>query len=166
MAVSDDLTRLIEPLVGDLGYEFVGLEYQSNPKNRLVRLYIDRPGIGVTLDDCELVSREVSALMDVEDPVSGQYTLEVSSPGLERPLFTAEQFRRFAGEKARVFLYEPLERRRKITAVIVGVDESAVLELDDAGERLHIDMNNIRRAHLAPDMDELLASGGHAGTRE
>ena len=162
MAVSDDLKRLIEPLVGDLGYEFVGLEYQSNPKNRLVRLYIDRPGVGVTLDDCELVSREVSALMDVEDPVSGHYTLEVSSPGLERPLFTDEQFRRFAGETARVYLHSPVESRRKITAVIVGI-EDGVLELDDAGQRLHVEMDNVRRAHLAPDLDELLAARGQTG---
>ncbi|NBB92557.1 MAG: ribosome maturation factor RimP, partial [Gammaproteobacteria bacterium] len=86
--MSDKLEALLAPLVADLGYEFVGIEYQSNPKNRLIRLYIDRPEEGIGVEDCERVSHEVSALLDVEDPVSGQYTLEVSSPGIERPLFT------------------------------------------------------------------------------
>ena len=103
------LTNLLKPLVEDLGYEFVGLEHRRSPKDAVLTLYIDRPdGIGV--DDCERVSREVAALLDVEDPIPGQYSLEVSSPGLDRPLFNAEQIESFAGEVARFTVFAPVEK--------------------------------------------------------
>lgn len=156
MAVSDKLEALLAPLVEDLGYEFVGIEYLSNPKNRVIRLYIDRPEVGIGVDDCERVSHEVSALLDVEDPVSGQYTLEVSSPGIERPLFTGSQFARFVGEDARVMMAVPVEGRRKFKGSIVSADEErVVLEVD--GERHELLVADIQRATLAPDMDALLA---------
>jgi ribosome maturation factor RimP len=158
--VSDKLQSLLAPLVEDLGYEFVGIEYQSNPKNRLIRLYIDRPEDGVGIEDCERVSREVSALLDVEDPVSGQYTLEVSSPGIERPLFTGAQFARFVGEMAKVMMTAPIDGRRKFKGVIVGADdEQVVLEID--GERHTLPVADVHRAHLAPDVDALLAEKRH-----
>lgn len=176
MAVSDKLESLLAPLVADLGYEFVGIEYQSNPKNRLIRLYIDRPqGLsegesedgsdgrskaGIGIDDCERVSREVSALLDVEDPISSQYTLEVSSPGIERPLFTGAQFARFIGEVARVVLIAPVEGRRRFKGEIVSADDEQVtLEVD--GERHDLDVADIQRANLAPDLDALLAEKRH-----
>jgi ribosome maturation factor RimP len=156
VAVSDKLEALLAPLVEDLGYEFVGIEYQSNPKNRLIRLYIDRPEVGVGVDDCERVSHEVSALLDVEDPVSGQYTLEVSSPGIERPLFKAAHFLRFVGEDARVLMNVPVEGRRKFKGRIVDADErQVVLEVDGAHRALPV--SDIQRAALAPDVDALLA---------
>jgi len=160
VAVSDKLEALLAPLVVDLGYEFVGIEYQSNPKNRLIRLYIDRPDAGIGVDDCERVSHEVSALLDVEDPVSGQYTLEVSSPGIERPLFTAAHFARFVGENAKVMMAVPIDGRRRFTGLIAGVDDGrVVLEVD--GERHALEVADIQRAHLAPDMDALLAQKRH-----
>jgi ribosome maturation factor RimP len=98
----------------------------------------------------------VSALLDVEDPVSGQYTLEVSSPGIERPLFTGAQFARFAGEVAKVMLAVPVEGRRKFKGVIVEADdESVILEID--GEKHTLTVADIQRANLAPDVDALLA---------
>ncbi|MDZ7790690.1 MAG: ribosome maturation factor RimP [Xanthomonadales bacterium] len=160
MAVSDKLQALLAPLVEDLGYEFVGIEYQSNPKNRVIRLYIDRPEVGIGIEDCERVSREVSALLDVEDPVSGQYTLEVSSPGIERPLFTGAHFERFVGEVAKVMLAIPMDGRRKFKGLIVGADEEqVVLEVD--GERYTLTVADIQRANLAPDVDALLAEKRH-----
>lgn len=160
MAVSDKLQGLLAPLVEDLGYEFVGIEYQSNPKNRLIRLYIDLPEVGIGVDDCERVSREVSALLDVEDPVSGQYTLEVSSPGIERPLFTGAQFGQFVGEMARVMLAVPVDGRRKFKGLIVSADdEQVVLEVD--GEQHALTVADIQRANLAPDVDALLAQKRH-----
>lgn len=156
MAVEDRIRSLIEPLVADLGYEFVGVEYLPNPKNRLVRVYVDRPECGVTLDDCAEVSREISALMDVEDPVSGQYTLEVSSPGIERPLFTPEHFRRFAGQRAVVHLDVPRDGRRKFTGDILDADETQVSLAVD-GQQVQIPVASIRRANLKPDLDEMLA---------
>ncbi|MFN2333968.1 MAG: ribosome maturation factor RimP, partial [Wenzhouxiangellaceae bacterium] len=100
MAVQNELDALLRPAIEALGYEFVGLEYVPNPKNRLVRIYIDRTPEGVTVDDCVEVSHEVSAVLELEDPVAGTYSLEVSSPGVDRPLFSLDQFRRFVGERA------------------------------------------------------------------
>lgn len=157
MAAIDRLNSLLKPLVEDLGYEFVGVEYLSNPKNRLVRIYIDRPEVGIGVDDCERVSHEVSALMDVEEPVSGQYTLEVSSPGLERPLFEPAHFQRFAGEQARIVMHVPIEGRRKFKGRIVRADEDVVvLEVD--GVDCELPLGGVHRATLAPDLDALLAS--------
>ncbi len=168
MSVQDDLSRLIRPVIEAMGFEYVGLEYLSNPKNRLVRIYIDREPEGISVDDCAAVSNEVSALLDVEDPVSGHYSLEVSSPGVERPLFEPEHYRRFAGERARVHLYAPLgdghddgrdnrrDNRRKLTGTIVAADDDrVVIEVD--GENIALAFDDIRRANLKPDMDALLA---------
>jgi len=162
MSVESDIQDIIGPLLADLGYEFVGVEYLSNPKNRVVRVYIDREGVGITVDDCALASREISALMDVEDPVKGHYTLEVSSPGVERPLFSTDQYLQFVGEKAVVYLYAPENGRRKFTGVIAGVDDDAVLlevEPSEGGgtEPVRLVLGNIRKAHLAPDLDALMA---------
>jgi ribosome maturation factor RimP len=156
MAATDRLEALLAPIVEDLGYEFVGLEYSSNPKNRLLRVYIDKPETGVDVDDCADVSREVSAVMDVEEPIPGQYTLEVSSPGIERPLFTAEHFLRFVGETARVQMLVPVDGRRRFKGRILGVDEG-VVRLDVDGEEFSLDVAGMEKARLAPDLDALFA---------
>jgi ribosome maturation factor RimP len=149
------LTELLQPLVEDLGYVFVGLEYQSSPKHAVLRIYIDRED-GVDIDDCSRVSHEVAALLDVEDPISGQYNLEISSPGLDRPLFTREQFEQFAGEQAQVSLYAPEGGRRNFKGRILGVeDDSLMLEQDGAEIVLHL--NNIAKARLVPDYEKLMS---------
>lgn len=156
MSIKDDLVGLIRPAVESLGYEFVGLEYLSNPKNRLVRVYIDRDPEGIGVEDCAEVSHEVSALLDVEDPIAGDYSLEVSSPGIERPLFEPEHFRRFCGEVAQVHLFWPVANRRKIKGVIRDADaERVVLETD--GQLYELAYEVIRRANLKPDLDALLS---------
>ena len=170
MSVQDELGRLIRPVIEAMGLEYVGLEYLSNPKNRLVRIYIDREPEGISVDDCADVSNEVSSLLDVEDPVSGHYSLEVSSPGVERPLFEPDHYRRFLGERATVRLFAPLDvgnrldvgsntsrtNRRKLTGLIVDADDDrVVLEVD--GEKTAIAFDTIRRANLKPDMDALLS---------
>ena len=147
------LTQLLQPLVEDLGYEFVGLEYSSNPKNPSLVIYIDRPG-GIAVEDCERVSREVAAVLDVEDPIPGHYDLEVSSPGLDRPLFTLEQFERFSGEVAQVSLFAPLDGRRKFKGKILGIQDGKV-RLDQDGAVVELDMGNIAKARLVPDYDSL-----------
>ncbi|MBT8050599.1 MAG: ribosome maturation factor RimP [Gammaproteobacteria bacterium] len=153
---SAKLTPLLQPLVEDLGYEFVGIDYQSNPKNPVVVLYIDRPE-GIAIEDCERVSREVAALLDVEDPISGRYNLEVSSPGLDRPLFNAEQFARFAGEKAAITLFAPLDGRRKFKGEILGAEGDAVT-LEQDGAEVVLEMGNIAKARLVPDYEAILAA--------
>jgi ribosome maturation factor RimP len=147
------LTRLLQPLVEDLGYEFVGLEHRSNPKNPALLIYIDKPA-GITVDDCERVSREVAALLDVEDPIPGHYSLEVSSPGLDRPLFSLEQFERFRGEQVQLSLYAPLDGRRKFKGRILGADNGKV-RLDQDGTEVELEMGNIAKARLVPDYDSL-----------
>jgi len=149
------LTSLLQPLVEDLGYEFVGLEFSANPKNRGLVLYIDKPS-GVDIDDCERTSREVAALLDVEDPISGQYVLEVSSPGLDRPLFNPRQFEQFVGETVRINLFAPCEGRRKLKGRILGVvDEQVCIEQD--GKQLTLEHGNIAKARLVPDYDSIFA---------
>lgn len=155
------LNELIGPLVGDLGYEFVGLEYHNHPKQSVLRVYIDREG-GVGLEDCEAVSRDVAALLDVEDPISGHYNLEISSPGLDRPLFTLEHFGQFAGAEAQVTLFAPEGGRRKFRGRILGADDGWVrLEVDGAEVALSFD--NIAKARLVPDWDALMAERKQAG---
>jgi len=149
------LTNLLQPLVEDLGYEFVGLEHGSNPKNPVLVVYIDKPD-GIAVQDCEKVSREVAALLDVEDPIPGHYSLEISSPGLKRPLFTLAHFEQFVGEIAKISLYAPQEGRRKFNGEILGVvDEQVKLEQD--GTEVLLELGNIAKARLVPDYDNLFA---------
>jgi ribosome maturation factor RimP len=114
----------------DRGFELVDVELKRVAGGQLVRLYVDKPG-GIGLDDLQSVSEEVSAILDAEDPIEGRYTLEVSSPGLDRPLRSEEDYRRFAGRLARLASYEPLEGRRHWTGRIVSCEDGVVtLELE------------------------------------
>ncbi len=149
MAKDAELTSLLEPAITGLGYEFVGLELVQAPGATL-RVYIDREG-GVGLADCETVSRELSALLDVYDPIKGGYTLEVSSPGLDRPLFTAAQFEQFAGHRAKIALYEPLDGRRKFDGSILGVDRDDI-RFEQDGREVRLELSNIRKANLVPEL--------------
>ena len=151
------LNELLQPLVEDLGYVFVGLEYNSNPKHSVVRLYIDRED-GIGIEDCETVSRETAALLDVKDPIRGQYNLEVSSPGLDRPLFTLAHYRDFIGHPAQINLFAPLEGRRKFSGPILGADEAGV-RIEQDGSEVTLDFHNIAKARLIPDYEKILA--GH-----
>ena len=128
------IVELIQPTVEALGVELWGVEYLIQGKYSVLRVYIDRPDEGVTIDDCERVSRQISGIFDVEDPIPGEYTLEVSSPGMDRPLFHLEQFARFAGEPASVRLRTPVEGRRKFKGVIQSVSDDSVTLLVDGKE--------------------------------
>jgi ribosome maturation factor RimP len=140
------LTALIEPLVGRLGYELVELEYSAGRGSAVVRLFIDRPE-GVGLEDCERVSREVSALLDVEDPIPTAYTLEVSSPGFDRLLRTQAHFARFVGSRVAVELNVAREGRRRYTGTILSTDAAGIaLEVD--GERVAMSFSEIGKARL------------------
>ncbi|MBV6423410.1 MAG: Ribosome maturation factor RimP [Steroidobacteraceae bacterium] len=147
-ALRDRLIALLEPLIGQLGYELVDVEANAGRGPGMLRVYLDSPA-GVGVDDCERVSREVSALLDVEDPMPGAYTLEVSSPGADRVLRTAAHFARFRGERVKVELVEPRDGRRRYTGTLVAVDERGIaLEVD--GEAVAMDFAAIDRARLAP----------------
>jgi ribosome maturation factor RimP len=150
--LQERLTILLEPALEALGYELILLELQSGRGSSLLRLYIDSPG-GVTLKDCTRVSREVSSVMDVEDPIQGAYQLEVSSPGLDRPLVKIAHFERFMGEQAKVQLLAPSSSgRRRFVGAICAVNERAVV-LDTADGRVELEFSEIERARLVPDFE-------------
>jgi ribosome maturation factor RimP len=144
----DDLQELLEPTIGRLGYELVDLEVRLGGKNGVVRVFIDGPE-GIGLDDCEKVSRAVSALLDVEDPIPGHYNLEVSSPGLDRKLTKLEHFQRFEGETLKVRMRFPIEGRRRFRGKLVASNEESILvEVD--GEEHTLPMATIDTARLVP----------------
>ena len=141
------LLELLEPTLAAMGYELADLDAHVG-KRGLLRLYIDRPG-GVTVDDCQRVSEQVGAWLDVEDPLPGSYVLEVSSPGFDRRLRTAAHFERFGGEQARIELRDTLGGRRKFVGKLAGVEGSVVvLEVD--GELVRLPLSDIAVARLAP----------------
>jgi ribosome maturation factor RimP len=144
----EKLIVLIEPLLLQLGYELVDLEYVPGRAHALLRIFIDRAD-GVGLDDCERVSREVSALLDVEDPVPTEYTLEVSSPGLDRVLRTPAHFQRFVGERVRVELLAPRDGRRRYTGLLQALNGEGI-ELNVDGAMVAVSFAEIGRARLAP----------------
>lgn len=117
----------------------------------MLRVYIDRPE-GILIDDCEAVSRQVSGILDVEDPISGEYTLEVSSPGMDRPLFTLEQFAKHAGEQVKIRLRSPHEGRRNYQGILRGVEEQDVVVLVDDHEYL-LPIDSIDKANIIPRFD-------------
>lgn len=159
MARSSDLTTLLEPVVNAQGCELWGLEYHGNGRHRgILRLYIEKPD-GVTLSDCERVSRQVSSVLDVEDPIHGEYTLEVSSPGMDRPLYKAEHYRRFVGEKVKVKLRVPFEGRRQFSGLLNGVENDEVKVLVDEDEYL-LPIEAIEKANLVPSFADSRSGKG------
>jgi ribosome maturation factor RimP len=142
------LTALLQPVVEDLGYTLWELECSPGRGNGFVRLYLDAEA-GITVDDCERVSRAVSEVLDAEDPVAERYTLEVSSPGLERPLRTAGHFARFVGETVFVELMQPLDGRRRFKGPLTAAG-AGTIEVEVDGTRHVLPLDGIRRAHLAP----------------
>jgi len=144
----EQLQALLAPVVEALGYECWGLEFISQGRHSLLRVYIDRQE-GILIDDCEIVSRQVSGILDVEDPISGEYTLEVSSPGMDRPLFTLDQFARYVGEQVKIKLRTPFERRRNFQGILRGVEEQDVVVLVDDHEYL-LPVDSIDKANIIP----------------
>jgi ribosome maturation factor RimP len=146
--VREKLMALSEPLLARLGFELVDLEYAPGRAHAVVRVFIDRPE-GVGIDDCEHVSHELAALLDVEDPVPIAYTLEVSSPGLDRVLRTPAHFQRFAGERVWVELRVARDGRRRYTGRLETVGAEGI-ELRVDGAIVAVRFGEIERARLAP----------------
>ncbi len=147
----EQLQALLAPVVEALGYECWGLEYISQGRHSVLRIYIDHAD-GVLVEDCEKVSRQVSGVLDVEDPISNEYTLEVSSPGMDRPLFTLEQFAKHAGELVKIKLRSPYEGRRNFQGPLRGVEEQDVVVLVDDHEYL-LPIDLIDKANIIPRFD-------------
>ncbi|MCL6415431.1 ribosome maturation factor RimP [Aestuariirhabdus sp. Z084] len=142
------LEELVKPVSEGLGLEFWGIEYMSQGRHTLLRIYIDSTE-GVTLEHCEAVSRQVSAVLDVEDPIAGEYTLEVSSPGMDRPLFTVEQYKAYIGQAVSLRLRVPYDGRRKFQGVINGVEADDVVLLVEDHEYL-LPIDSIEKANIVP----------------
>lgn len=148
------LQAMITPVVASLGCELWGLEYITQGRYTTLRIYIDAPE-GVSLEDCEQVSRQISALMDVEDPIDGEYTLEVSSPGLDRPLYTAAQYALYVGETVSLRLRLAIDGRRRFKGVVTAVeDETLLLSVDNKVVRIPVD--RIDKGNLEPRYDDIL----------
>ena len=149
MAIKDAaLHALIEPVVSAMGFELWGIDHLSQGKHSRLVIYIDHDE-GISVDDCADVSRQVSAVLDVEDPVPGEYKLEVSSPGMDRPLFTLEQFARYAGHVVAVKLRLPFDGRRKFQGLLAGVESDEVL-LHIDGEEYCFPIEGIDQARVVP----------------
>lgn len=174
-AITPKLFEIVEPVARDAGYELVDLGFVREGAGWVVRVYIDHlpgsapEGSGVGLPDCEALSRELSAVLDVEDPIPCPYSLEVSSPGLDRPLRTPEHFRRFLGQTARVRMQHGLGGRKNFKGVLTSVSPASP-EREDGGETLTIavegaeyqlPIRDVAAARLVPDWDSLLSGRNH-----
>ena len=137
------LLAMLEPVVVDLGYELVELEH----KGSLLRVYVDKPD-GISVDDCAKVSGQVAAVLDAEDPIGGGYTLEVSSPGFDRPLRTAAHFRAQLGKRAKLELALPLDGRRRFTGTLLAI-EAEVVTIEVDGKDFNVPLRSLASARLA-----------------
>ncbi len=145
---SERLDALIAPVVSGLGYQLWGVEYVSQGRHTSLRIFIDAEA-GISVDDCAAVSRQLGGVFDVEDPIAGEYTLEVSSPGMDRPLFTLAQFAQFVGHQVKVRLRSPFEGRRNFNGLLKAVEEEdVIIEVDQHEYLLPID--SIDKANVVP----------------
>ena len=145
------LTQLLRPTVEDMGYVLWGIELISPGRRPTVRVYIDAD-TGISVDDCAQVSHQVSGVLDVEDPIKGEYTLEVSSPGVDRLLFEPAQYEPYVGEMVDIRLRLPVEGRRRFRGTLIGTDgELLVVSIDE--EAFSLPMRSVDRARALPRLD-------------
>jgi ribosome maturation factor RimP len=146
MAVSDQIEQLVEAPIESLGYELVGVEYIKSGREATLRIYIDSEH-GISIEDCERVSHQVSGILEVEDPITTAYNLEISSPGFDRPLFKARDFERFAGSEVKLSMKLPVQGRRNFTGVLKGfIDGDILVEVD--GEEYALPLTKLAKARL------------------
>jgi len=149
MAGIADLEMMIEPVVSGLGCDLWGVEQITRGRHTSLKVYIDTAN-GITVEDCEKISRQLSSIFDVEDPIPGNYALEVSSPGMDRILFRLDQYTAFIGEGIKLTLKAPFEGRKNFKGSLTGIEgDEVIIRIDD--EEFFIPYENIHRAHLVPD---------------
>ena len=144
--IQDKIEELIKPSIESMGYELWGTEYLAQGRHSLLRVYIDNEN-GIGISDCEKVSHQISALLDVEDPISGNYSLEVSSPGIPRPMFSKWQYERYINSPVQIKLFKPVDSKRKFTGIIAAVNDN-ILVLDVDGVKQDFIFSNIAKANL------------------
>ena len=151
-----NLSELLSPSIEALGYQLWGIEFHPNSKNAILRIYIDKED-GIGIEDCEIVSNQVAGLLDVHDPITMAYTLEVSSPGLDRYFFTSEQFAAYKDQLIAFQLRSAIDNRRRFQGKIMDVTESdlsVIIKLENdqfSDEPISIPLSNIDRAQLVID---------------
>jgi ribosome maturation factor RimP len=153
-SMRDALMRLLEPPIEALNYELVDIEFAQAGRGGVLRIFIDRragdSSLGVTVDDCAIVSHAVSQVLEIQDPIKGHYTLEVSSPGFDRILRTRAHFERFVGERIFAELKLPIDGRRRFVGVLKSIAEDAVVvEVD--GKAHSLPLERIQKARLRPE---------------
>ena len=147
---TDDLKALLAPVIEAMGYEFWGLDYIQG-RGAVLRIFIDSED-GITVDDCAAVSHQVSGVLDVEDPIPGEYNLEVSSPGMERPLYTLEQFAMYVGDQVQMRLLAPVAGKRRVKGLLDAVEgEELVVKVGE--EVLRVPFSQVDRANLVATFD-------------
>ena len=149
--VAETLNERLASLVVSMGYEFVGSELLRQGRSSTLRIFIDSEK-GITVVDCSKISRQVSAMLDVEDPIKGEYNLEVSSPGLNRPLFGAQQYQKQIGQKVKVRLYAPIDNRRNFVGVLLKVDDEKIQLLSDSSEEVVLSFSDIEKGNVIADI--------------
>jgi ribosome maturation factor RimP len=147
----DQIQQVLEPILESMGLTLWEIEFHKQGPKWLLRVYIDRETGGVTLSDCEAVSRDLSVALDVEDFIQHAYTLEVSSPGLDRTLTKPEHFSRFVGSTVKIKTYEPLNGQKVFRGKLLGMFDDKIKVVLDADAMLEISMNNIAKASLEVD---------------
>ena len=152
--VQTSLTALIEPAVVGLGYELLGIEYLRQGRHSLLRIYIDAvAGESIMLEDCQRISHQISGVLDVEDPIRGHYTLEVSSPGLDRPLFKRHHYERFLGSRVCVRLHVPQQGQRNFTGILDHLEGEHIYLRDVEQDRMiELAFAAIAKANLVPEI--------------
>lgn len=148
--VATTLRDRLAPLVQTMGYEFVGCEYHGQGRYSVLRVYIDSE-TGITLTDCSRVSEQLSAILDVEDPIPGKYSLEVSSPGVDRPLFEITHYQKQIGNRLKVRTYTPIQNQRNFVGVLLRVEGNDIYLLVGAEERM-LPFSDIEKANIVADI--------------
>lgn len=148
--VATTLRDQLESLVNSMGYEFVGCELLRQGRHSVLRIFIDIER-GITVDDCSRVSHQVSAMLDVDDPIQGQYSLEISSPGLNRPLFEVAQYQKQIGQHIKVRLYAPIDNRRNFVGVLTQVDSEKIHLLCES-EEVELSFSDIEKANVVANV--------------
>ncbi|MCX7552845.1 ribosome maturation factor RimP [Marinicella sp. S1101] len=151
------LTQLIQPVIEDLGFVLWGVEYLPQKNNAILRVYIDHEN-GVGVDDCARCSHEISGLLEVEDPIKSAYVLEVSSPGMDRVLFSSEQFADYVGEHVQVKLAQPVDGARNIKGTIKSVSDEMIVVANEVTE-YGFEMTNVMKARLKPQVNNAKFGG-------
>lgn len=146
--IQSTIEDYIRPVVEDMGYELWGCQYLANGRYPLLRVYIDKSD-GIGIEDCEQASRRISSMLDVEDPISGNYNLEVSSPGIPRPLFYSQHFQLYVGEQVEIKLIKSIADKRKFVGRILSADADTLF-LDVDGEEHSFLFSNVVKAILIP----------------